>query len=375
MADRVHTIVVGAGVVGLAIARAEARAGHEVVILEAADRIGTGTSSRNSEVLHAGIFHPPDTLKTRFCVAGRRALYDYCAARGIPHRKTGKLLVATDEEERTLLETYLARAEANGLTREDALVPLDAASARALEPALRCVFALSSPATGLVDSHQLMRALLADAEAHGARLVCRTPVDAVALAADGTFRVTTGRSNEGAASPAPTTVACRRLVNAAGLGAPDVARRMDGYDPARIPRQYLTKGCYFAYRGRSPFTRPIYPPQRGGFSVHATLDLGGRLKFGPDAAPVDRLDYDVDPRRADRFYAAIRTYWPGLPDDGLVPAYAGIRPRLHAPGERFHDFVIEGRERHGIDGLVQLFGIESPGLTACLAIADHVRSL
>ncbi len=368
MADRTHTIVVGAGVVGLAIARAEAMAGHEVVVLEAADRIGTGTSSRNSEVLHAGIFHPPGTLKTRFCVAGRRALYDYCAARGIPHRKTGKLLVATDDEERTLLEAYQARAAANGLTGDDALEPLDARAARALEPAVRCIFALSSPATGLVDSHRLMRALLADAESHGARLACRTPVDAIAIAADGTFLVTTGGST-------PTTVACRRLVNAAGLGAPDVARRMDGYDPACVPRQYLTKGCYFAYRGRSPFTRPIYPPQRGGFSVHATLDLGGRLKFGPDAAPVERLDYDVDSRRAERFYAAIRTYWPDLPDDGLVPAYAGIRPRLHAPGERFHDFVIEGREHHGIDGLVQLFGIESPGLTACLAIADHVRSL
>lgn len=372
MADRVHTIVIGAGVVGLAIARAEAMAGHEVVILEAADRIGTGTSSRNSEVLHAGIFHPPGTLKTRFCVAGRRALYAYCEARGLPHRRTGKLLVATDDEERALLETYLARADANGLGGADALLPLDAAAARALEPALRCVFALSSPATGLVDSHRLMRALLADAEAHGARLVCRTPVDAVAIAADGTFRVTAGGGTAGAM---PTTVSCRRLVNAAGLGAPDVARRMDGYDPARIPRQYLTKGCYFAYRGRSPFRRPIYPPQRGGFSVHATLDLGGRLKFGPDAAPVDRLDYDVDPLRAEPFYAAIRTYWPDLPDDGLVPAYAGIRPRLHAPGERFHDFVIEGRERHGVDGLVQLFGIESPGLTACLAIADHVRTL
>lgn len=368
MTDRIHTIVIGAGVVGLAIARAEAMAGHEVVILEAADRIGTGTSSRNSEVLHAGIFHPPGTLKTRLCVAGRRALYDYCAARGVPHRKTGKLLVATDVEERALLETYLARAEANGLTGDDALVPLDATAARALEPALRCVFALSSPATGLVDSHQLMRALLADAESHGARVVCRTPVEAIAIAADGTFRATIGE-------PTPTTVACRRLVNAAGLGAPDVARRMDGYDPARIPRQYPTKGCYFAYRGRSPFTRPIYPPQRGGFSVHATLDLGGRLKFGPDAAPVDRLDYDVDPGRADRFYAAIRTYWPDLPDDGLVPAYAGIRPRLHAPNAPFHDFVVEGPEQHGVAGLVQLFGIESPGLTACLAIADHVRTL
>ncbi len=368
MTDRVHTVVVGAGVVGLAIARAEAMAGRDVAILEAADRIGTGTSSRNSEVLHAGIFHPPGAWKTRFCVAGRHALYEYCAARGVPHRRTGKLLVATDDDERALLETYAARAEANGLTGDDALLALTGAEARALEPALRCRFALSSPGTGLVDAHRLMRALLADGESHGAVLACRAPVASVALARDGGFAV-------GTAGPTPATVACRRLINAAGLGAPDVARRMEGYDPARIPRQYLTKGTYFAYRGRSPFTRPIYPPQRGGFSVHATIDLGGRVKFGPDAEPVDHLDYDVDPGRAARFQAAIRTYWPELPDDGLVPAYAGIRPRLHAPGQAFHDFVVEGREQHGIDGLVQLFGIESPGLTACLAIADHVSTL
>jgi L-2-hydroxyglutarate oxidase LhgO len=368
MTDRVHTVVVGAGVVGLAIARAEAMAGRDVVILEAADRIGTGTSSRNSEVLHAGIFHPPDALKTRFCVAGRRALYAYCAARGVPHRRTGKLLVATDEAERVLLETYAARAEANGLAGDDALLALTGAEARAMEPALRCVFALSSPGTGVVDSHALMRALLADAEAHGAVLACHAPVASVARAGDGGFDLTTTGAT-------PTTITCRRLVNAAGLGAPDVARRIEGYDPARIPRQYLTKGTYFAYRGRSPFTRPIYPPQRGGFSVHATIDLGGRLKFGPDAEAVDRLDYDVDPGRTPRFYAAIRAYWPALPDDGLVPAYAGVRPRLQAPGQAFHDFVVEGGAQHGVDGLVQLFGIESPGLTACLAIAEHVRTL
>ncbi len=360
----VDTIVVGAGVVGLAIARAQAIAGHDVLILEAAERFGTATSSRNSEVLHAGVFHAPGMLKSHLCVAGRRALVRYCVERGVPHRRCGKLLVATDAEERALLETYATRAVANGLTGAEALVPLSAAEARALEPELRCVGALSSPATAIVDAHALMRALLADAEAHGAVVAYRSPVARAAATADG-FRVTT-------AGTAATEVGCRRLVNAAGLGAPELARRIDGYDPTRVPRQYLTKGSYFAFRGRSPFGRPVYPPQRGGFSVHATIDLGGRLKFGPDAEPVDRLDYAVDERRAARFYAAIRTYWPSLPDGGLQPGYAGIRPRLHAPGEPARDFVIVGPADHGVAGLVQLFGIESPGLTACLAIAEHV---
>jgi len=377
----VDTIVVGAGVVGLAIARAEALAGREVLILEAAERFGTGTSSRNSEVLHAGIFHPPGMLKSRLCVAGRRALVRYCVERGVPHRRSGKLLVATDEEERTLLETYAARGAANGLTGDEDLVPLSATEARRLEPELRCVAALSSPATAIVDAHALMRTLLADAEAHGAIVAYRSPVVHVAATPDG-FRVTTGVGSDAVASSADacpnaetTTVACRRLVNAAGLAAPELARRIDGYDPTRVPRQYLTKGSYFTFRGRSPFGRPIYPPQRDGFSVHATIDLGGRLKLGPDAEPVDVLDYAVDESRATRFYAAIRTYWPGLPDGGLQPGYAGIRPRLHAPGEPSRDFVIEGPAEHGVPELVQLFGIDSPGLTSCLAIAEHVEQI
>ncbi len=362
----VDTVVVGAGVIGLAIARAEALAGRDVLILEAADRYGTGTSSRNSEVLHAGIFHPPDMLKSRLCIAGRRALVRYCAERGVPHRRCGKLLVATDDAERRLLDTYAERACGAGLEGDEALVPLSSADVRALEPEVSCVAALSSPATAIVDSHRLMRALLADAEAHGAVIAYRSAV-VRATARAGGFRVVAGAE--------ATAVACRRLVNAAGLGAPDVARRIEPHDPARIPRQHLTKGSYFALRGRAPFGRPIYPPQRGGFSVHATIDLAGRVKFGPDAEPVAALDYDVDPRRAERFAAAIRTYWPGLPDDGLVPAYAGIRPRLSTPGEPLRDFVIAGPADHGVTGLVQLFGIESPGLTACLAIAEHVRKL
>lgn len=363
----VETIVVGAGVVGLAIARAEAMAGREVLILEAAERFGTGISSRNSEVLHAGIFHPPGWLKSRFCVAGRRALVRYCVERGIPHRRSGKLLVATDDEELRLLETYADRAQANGLVGDEALRWLSAEEARALEPELRCRAALESPATAIVDSHALMRSLLADAEARGATIAHRAPLAHAVVAAHG-FRVTTGGADA-------ATVGCRRLVNAAGLAAPELARCIDAYDPARIPRQYLTKGSYFTYRGRSPFRRPIYPPQRGGSSVHATIDLAGALKFGPDAEPVDALDYDVDPDRAARFYAAIRTYWPTLPDGSLQPGYAGIRPRLSAPGEPTRDFVIEGPADHGVAGLFQLFGIESPGLTSCLAIADHVARL
>jgi L-2-hydroxyglutarate oxidase LhgO len=365
--DRVDTIVVGAGVVGLAIARSEAMAGTDVLILESEARFGLGTSSRNSEVLHAGIFHPPGLLKTRLCIAGRRALERYCAERGVPHRRCGKLLVATDAADLDLLATYVARAHANGFTADEALIELTADEARALEPELRCLRAWLSPGTGIVDAHRLMAALLADAEADGAVLVCRTPVVAAAATRAGEFVVTTGGA-------APAEVACRRLINAAGLGAPAVARRIAGYDPARIPRQHLTKGSYFTLSGRAPFTRPIYPPQRGGSSVHATIDLGGQCKFGPDAEPVTTLDYAVDPARAERFYAAIRAYWPGLPDGALQPGYAGIRPRLHAPGEPARDFVIEGPAEHGIRGLVQLFGIESPGLTACLAIADHVRA-
>lgn len=365
--DHVHSIVAGAGVVGLAIARAEAMAGHEVLILEAADRFGGATSSRNSEVLHAGLFHPPGTLKTDLCIAGRRALYRYCAERGVPHRRCGKLLVATDDEERALLATYVARAAHHRFATDEALVPLSADEARALEPELRCLAAWLSPATGIVDSHQLMRALLGDAEAHGGLIAYEAPVAAVHASSEG-FRVTTGGG-------APTELECRRFVNAAGLGAPALARQIAGYDPARVPRQYLVKGNYFVCSGPSPFRRPIYPPQRAGFSVHATIDLGGQLKFGPDAQLVDVLDYAVDPERANAFYAAIRTYWPGLPDGSLQPGYAGIRPRLQAPGTPFHDFVIEGPPQHGMPGLVQLFGIESPGLTACLAIADYVRRL
>lgn len=364
--ERVDTAVVGAGVVGLAIARAEAMAGRSVVLVEAEARAGAATSSRNSEVLHAGIFHPPGTLKTTLCIAGRRALERYCAARGVAHRRCGKLLIAVTADDEPLAATYATRAAAD-FAPDEALRPLAAAEIRALEPELRCRAAWLSPATGIVDTHQLVRALLADAEAHGTLVAYRTPVVAAA-AESGGFAITTG-------GDAATTLRARRLVNAAGLGATAFAARIAGYDPERVPRLYLLKGNYFAFTGRSPFGRPIYPPQRAGHSIHATIDLGGRLKFGPDAEPVDTIDYAVDPTRAARFYAAIRAYWPALPDDSLAPGYAGIRPRLQAPDAPFHDFVIEGPDAHGVPGLVQLFGIESPGLTSCLAIAERVVRL
>lgn len=364
--ESVDTIVVGAGVVGLAVARAEAMAGRAVLIVEAEARFGTATSSRNSEVLHAGIFHPAATLKTTFCIAGRRALERYCRERGVPHRRCGKLLIAIDDADEALVETYVARTR-DVFAPDEALVPLTTAEVRALEPELRCRAGWLSPATGIVDSHALMRALLADAETHGALVAYRTPVASASVTGDG-FVVRTGGAE-------PTTLRCRRLVNAAGLGAPALGRRIAGYDADRVPRQWLVKGTYFVFAGRSPFARPIYPPRHHGQSIHATIDLGGQLKFGPDAEPVDALDYTVDPSRASRFYAAIRTYWPGLPDGSLQPGYAGIRPRLQAPGGPFRDFAIDGPDAHGIAGLVQLFGIESPGLTSCLAIAEHVARL
>ncbi len=361
------TVVVGAGVVGLAIARAEALRGREVVILEREPRFGTATSSRNSEVIHAGIFNPTESLKTRLCIAGRTALYRYCAERGIDHRRTGKLLVATDAADQTFLDRCVRLAQANGLAGDDALVPLSADEARQLEPELRCAAAAFSPATGIVDPEQLMHALLGDAQARGASIAYRAPVEAASADAKGfVVRVGGERAEE---------VRCRRLINAAGLGANELGRRIAGYDPGRVPPLYTVKGSYFVFTGRSPFRHPIYPTRHVGISVHATVDLGGQLKFGPDAEAVDALDYAVDPERADAFYRSVRSFWPGLPDGALRPGYAGIRPRLAGPGDGFRDFAIDGPAQHGVAGLVQLYGIESPGLTACLAIAERVAEL
>lgn len=362
MTDRVDAVVVGAGVVGLAVARALALAGREVVVLEAEGAIGTGTSSRNSEVIHAGIYYPQGSLKARMCVEGRNRLYPYCAERGIGHRRCGKLIVATDEGQIDGLRGLEAKARANGV---DDVEWLDGPQAMAMEPALRCVAALHSPSTGIIDSHGLMLAYQGDAEAAGAVLAFRTPLTGGTVT-DGGIHIKTGGDE-------PMDLITGELVNCAGLFAQPVAASLRGLDPATVPPRYFAKGNYFSLSGRVPFTRLIYPaPEQAGLGVHLTLDLAGQAKFGPDVEWVDDINYDVDPSRCQGFYAAVRTYWPELADDALVPAYSGIRPKLQAPGEPAVDFVIQGPTEHGVPGLVNLYGIESPGLTSSLALADAV---
>ena len=361
MVEQVEAVVLGAGVVGLAVARALALAGHEVLVLEAAGAIGTVTSSRNSEVVHAGIYYPTGSLKARLCVAGRRALYSYCAAHGVPIRKLGKLIVASDPAELPRLETIQAQAAANGVE----LGWLDAAEGRAMEPALRAAAALHSSETGIVDSHALMLAYQGEAADAGAMVAFRTPLLSGGVTPSG-FRLRTG-------GEAGMELGCAILVNAVGLHAPDVARSIEGIPQQTIPRGYLCKGSYYGLAGRAPFSRLIYPvPEPGGLGVHLTLDLGGQARFGPDVEWVEREDYDVDGARAAHFYAAIRRYWPELADGALVPGYAGIRPKISGPGEPAADFAILGPSAHGVPGLVNLFGIESPGLTASLAIGEAV---
>jgi L-2-hydroxyglutarate oxidase LhgO len=361
--ERVDAVVVGAGVVGLAVARALALAGREVIVLEAAEAIGTETSSRNSEVIHAGIYYPPGSLKARFCVAGKHALYAYCAERGIPHRNCGKLLVATDEKQLPKLHAIKAQADANGVTD---LRLLSGAEARALEPELRCVAAFLSPSTGVVDSHAFMLALQGDAEACGAALAFKSPLERGRVRENGIMLEVGGAD--------PMQILAGTVVNSAGLHAPRVAASIQGFPPAHVPPTYYAKGNYYSLVGRSPFSRLVYPmPNEGGLGVHITIDLGGQARFGPDVEWIEQIDYDVDPRRADSFYAAIRDYWPGLKDGQLAPGYAGIRPKIVGPTEKAADFVVQGPRDHGVPGLVNLFGIESPGLTAALAIADYVR--
>jgi len=363
--DQVECVVVGAGVVGIAIARRLAVSGREVVILEAADTIGTVTSSRNSEVIHAGIYYPADSLMARLCVSGRRQLYAYCGDHGVPHRRCGKLIVATSTAETEKLAAIRAHAEANGV---DDLQSLSGDAARALEPALSCAAALLSPSTGIIDSHALMLALRGDAEEAGAAFAFHAPLER-ARAADGGFELDVGGAE-------PMTLGCRLLINAAGLDAPALARTIDAMPADRIPTAYYAKGNYFSCGARAPFSRLIYPvPEPGGLGVHLTLDLAGQARFGPDVEWIERIDYQVDPARAERFYPAIRRYWPALPDGALMPGYAGIRPKIVPPTVAVQDFLIEGPQRHGVAGLINLFGIESPGLTACLAIADLVGDL
>ena len=369
--ERVEAVVVGAGVVGLAVGRALARPGLETIVLEREATIGTGVSSRNSEVIHAGLYDAPGSLKARLCVAGRRTLYAYCEAHGVAHRRCGKLVVAATPAQAQALEAIAARARANGV---EGLKLLDGAEARALEPALAAEAALQSPETGIIDSHGLMLAYQGDFEAAGGMLAVRSPLlHARALAS----------SSRGAGfvlevgGDAPMEIETGVLVNAAGLHAPVVAAGIAGLDPASVPPPRYAKGNYYALTGRAPFSRLVYPvPEPGGLGVHLTLDLAGQARFGPDVewletTDTDAIDYAVDPARAERFYAAIRRYWPALPDGALAPAYSGVRPKLQVPGGPPADFGVQGPAEHGVPGLVNLFGIESPGLTASLALADE----
>ena len=360
--DNVDVVVIGAGVVGLAVARALAQRGREVLILEAAESFGTETSSRNSEVIHAGIYYPQGSLKARMCVAGRRLLYDFCEQHGIPHRRCGKLIVATSEAQLPELETIQKAARANGVELEF----LTRAQALALEPKLVCKGALHSPTTGIIDSHAYMLALLGQAENRGAALVADSRVTHMRLESDGVLIGVNGDD---------LSLRSRTVINSAGLYAPHVARLIEGFPAEHIPTPYFAKGNYFTLADRSPFERLVYPvPEPGGLGVHLTLDLAGRARFGPDVQWVEQCEYGVEPRRAERFYAAIRTYWPDLRDGALQPAYAGIRPKITGPSEAAADFRIDGPAVHGTASVVNLFGIESPGLTASLAIAAHVAT-
>ena len=360
--ETVDCVVIGAGVVGLAVARALALAGREVIVVESAEGIGTETSSRNSEVIHAGIYYPKGSLMAETCVAGRRLLYAYCKEHGVPHQNCGKLIVATNAQEAELLASIKGRAEANGV---EGMRLLTAAEAGALEPYLQCTAALLSPATGIIDSHSYMLALQGDAEANGAMLAFFSPIERASAVGDG-IELEIGGAE-------PMKLRARLVVNSAGLHAPELARKIEGMPADKIPTAYYAKGNYFTLAGRSPFSRLIYPvPVPGGLGVHITVDMGGQAKFGPDVEWIPGIDYTVDPHRADKFYAAVRKYWPGLKDGALQPGYAGIRPKIVPPGAPAQDFTIQGPAQHGVAGLIHLFGIESPGLTASLALAERV---
>ncbi len=369
--DRIEACVIGAGVVGLAVARALAMAGLETVVLEQADGIGTSTSSRNSEVIHAGIYYPAGSLKARLCVEGKNRLYAHCDTHGVPYRRCGKLIVAADDTQCAELRQIEARALANGVAD---LQWIDAAGLSHLEPELRATAALLSPSTGIIDSHALMLSLQGNLEAAGGAIAFASPVLAIEAADQGHVLQVGGAD--------AMSIGAGIVVNAAGLWSPALAARTRGLGADWVPEARFAKGNYFSLAGRAPFSRLVYPiPQPGGLGVHLTLDLGGQARFGPDVQWLDihapeAIDYRVEASRADRFYAEIRRYWPGLPDGALQPAYSGVRPKLWLPGDAgeapLHDFIIDGPQRHGVPGLVNLFGIESPGLTACLALADEV---
>jgi L-2-hydroxyglutarate oxidase LhgO len=360
--ESTEAIVIGAGVIGLACARALASRGIETVIIENHDGIGQETSSRNSEVIHAGLYYPANSLKASLCLQGKHQLYEYCAAHGVPHRRCGKLIVATSTGHEERLEKLLHQAALNGV---DDILPITRAQALRYEPDLCCTAALYSPSTGIIDSHALMLSLLGDAKDYGAALALNTRVDEGSITTTGVELLITG-------SDEPILLSAQFVVNAGGLHAPAIASRLAGFPAEHVPQTYFAKGNYYALSGRAPFSRLVYPiPEEGGLGVHLTLDLGGQARFGPDVEWTSDLEYSVNPQRCNSFYAEVRKYWPQLPDDALTPAYAGIRPKLSGPGEPNADFLIQGSKTHGIAGLVNLFGIESPGLTSCLAIAEH----
>jgi L-2-hydroxyglutarate oxidase LhgO len=360
----IETLVIGAGVVGLATARALALSGREVMVLERHDLIGSETSARNSEVIHAGIYYPTGSLKAELCVRGKALLYDFCERNGVGHKRTGKLIVATDAAQADRLEAIRIKAAENGVTD---LVRLSAEEAVEREPELTCHGALFSPSTGIVDSHGLMLALQGELEANGGQVVLNTDVTGLEALSGGGYRVSVEDAGEGRYS-----VTCRELILAAGHGAPGLGAQLPG---TNAPRAYLAKGNYFRINGKAPFSTLIYPvptTSSGLLGVHVTLDLMGQVKFGPDMEWIDTFDYEVDPARAEVFYEAIRQYWPGLKDGALEPDYCGIRPKIHGPDDPAPDFRIDGPEAHGLDGLVALYGIESPGLTSSLAIGEKV---
>lgn len=357
-------VVIGAGVIGLAIARVLAMTGRQTLVLEANPRVGMETSSRNSEVIHAGLHYVPGSLKATSCVQGKALLYGYCARKGIPHRRIGKLIVATNAAQADRLRSIRANARACGVVELDWL---DAHRLELMEPAIRAQLALWSPSTGIVDSHALMQCLQADLEAAGGTVACNTRVDGASVTSSGIELRIRGES---------LCLRARSVVNAAGLAAVDLASNISGLPAASIPRVKLVRGQYFTYSGRSPFSHLVYPvPQDDGLGIHATLDLAGQLRFGPDAVQVDTLDYAIDDSRRPQFSEAIRRWYPDLDDQRLRPGYTGIRPQLSSRSNGFSDFMLSGPTQHGVPGLVSLFGIESPGLTACLALAERVGEI
>jgi len=360
--ESVDCVVIGAGVVGLAVARALALAGREVIILESADMIGTETSSRNSEVIHAGIYYQVGSLKARFCIEGKNKLYEFCAEHGVPHRRCGKIIVATDESQVPAMHEIKERSAKCGVMDLEFLTAEDA---KAMEPELFCHAALWSPSTGIIDTHTLMLELQGEAEANGAMTAFLSPVEGGTITDDGIVLEVGGEM--------PMRLRCCEVINSAGIHAPALAGTLEGMPADKVPTTYLTKGNYYALTGKTPFSRLVYPaPTTQFLGVHITIDIGGQARFGPDVEHIDEMNYDVDPRRSDGFYEAVRRYWPGLKDGALHPSYSGIRPRITPPGEPLCDFVVQGPGEHGISGLVNLFGIESPGLTSSMAIADYV---